>query len=596
MSSFFYLQLRLIELLITGFTVCILCGYAYGQPKDKTYDQLISLVDQRTIYLDRQWLALLHYRQENSGLWSSEADNSAFFLSPQGRNSPRDELIALINNIFKKSGDEKLTVFCRFPARSHWVINRLDIRNITIPSCVELESWKSRFSMDDVSILFASSYIGNPASMFGHTFLLFTEKDKGKDQSLISMTVNYVANGQEADGYFQYIVKGLTGGFTGVIENQPLFVHLRRYVENEGRDLWQYHLKFSREEIELIVMHIWEIRENFFDYYYIDENCSYRILAILSVARPTLFNHKDFASLTMPVDTIRNLSTQSMIDKIEYWPSSMKQFAAHATLLPTDEQDLAYRLAHGLISPDNIRLQSLGEERRAAVLSLAMEYTGLLIQRNDTGSIEKEKLVFNIIKARADIDTKFIPPPYSADPTDPTLGHKTRRLLFTGGHAGRHDYFEFGFRPVGHDFLDPIQGQITGAQTEFMNFNYRFYADEERLEKLELLHIASYTPITKFFHFKSLDFNVSRERKLLNDEFLLLSTVGGSIGYSILANKQLYSALTTLSIDHNDIFKDDSELVAGIKISALGQFTDFSYQASYSHEDHIHDKKAGVRR
>ena len=48
------------------------------------------------------------------------------------------------------------------------------------------------------------------------------------------------------------------------------------------RDAWQV------EETARMVEHVWELRQVRFDYYFFDENCSFRLLELLEVARPSL--------------------------------------------------------------------------------------------------------------------------------------------------------------------------------------------------------------------------------------------------------------------------------------------------------------------
>ena len=52
----------------------------------------------------------------------------------------------------------------------------------------------------------------------------------------------------------------------------------------EYRDVWEYPLTFTPEEVQQFARHVWETKDTYFDYYFFDENCSYRLLALLDAA------------------------------------------------------------------------------------------------------------------------------------------------------------------------------------------------------------------------------------------------------------------------------------------------------------------------
>ena len=64
--------------------------------------------------LDPEWLALGHY-QKNSVLsgYNSFIDTPEFFLAPEGKNNPSQELVATIK-AFETSGAK---IYCKYPAR-----------------------------------------------------------------------------------------------------------------------------------------------------------------------------------------------------------------------------------------------------------------------------------------------------------------------------------------------------------------------------------------------------------------------------------------------------------------------------------------------
>ena len=94
--------------------------------------------------------------------------------------------------LFKKS--EKLQ-FTRF--RQDFLYYRDDDKKINIDAqdilpCRERIEWKEQLGATQVTLIFASSDLGNPASSFGHTFLKLVNPKNAKNRDLIDYGVNDV--------------------------------------------------------------------------------------------------------------------------------------------------------------------------------------------------------------------------------------------------------------------------------------------------------------------------------------------------------------------------------------------------------------------
>ena len=73
------------------------------------------------------WLTLGHYQPDRFGAgYTSQADDSAFFLSENGKTSPREELEATLAAI-QEPGEGNDHARCRFPARDAWLRKQLDL-------------------------------------------------------------------------------------------------------------------------------------------------------------------------------------------------------------------------------------------------------------------------------------------------------------------------------------------------------------------------------------------------------------------------------------------------------------------------------------
>ena len=81
-----------------------------------------------------------------------------------------------------------------------------------------------------------------------------------------------------------FAIQGLIGGYPGTFSVLPYYIKVREYSNLENRDLWEYELNLSPEEIEIFVDHLWELGSTYFAYYYLSENCSYHVLGLLEAS------------------------------------------------------------------------------------------------------------------------------------------------------------------------------------------------------------------------------------------------------------------------------------------------------------------------
>ena len=76
--------------------------------------------------------------------------------------------------------------------------------------------------------------------------------------------------------------------FQGIFLHPPYYEKVTEYNNIDHRDIWEYDLNFSEHEVLRMVMHMWELKDIYSDYYFFDENCSYDLLYLLEAARPSL--------------------------------------------------------------------------------------------------------------------------------------------------------------------------------------------------------------------------------------------------------------------------------------------------------------------
>lgn len=200
------------------------------------------------------WLALLHYKRETVlRQFVSQVDDAAFFLDKNGKTDAHEELIADINAFLQPPGSGHAQ--CLFPARWWWLKQQLALSDDLDVPCARLHAFMEKVSHQKLFLAFPSMYLKNPGSTFGHTFLRFDGDGKS---ILSSQTLNYAARTDKSDNLAVYISKGLSGGYRGFFRVRPYSETVQEYNNIENRDIWEYQLAFTPDEIEQLVRHLWK--------------------------------------------------------------------------------------------------------------------------------------------------------------------------------------------------------------------------------------------------------------------------------------------------------------------------------------------------
>ena len=322
----------------------------------------------------------------------SEVSYSGYFMAPEGRQNLQKELNANIQALFQAAEADQ-SVRCRFPARSQWLIEQLQIPPQQLPqaNCPELDSWFGKIKPYKAMLIYATDFMGNPSSMFGHTLLRIDPKDQ-QQLNLVSYAINYAATVANADSW-SFAWKGLTGQYPGEYSLMPYYRKVKEYGDFESRDLWEYELNLTEAETRFLVQHIWEMRQVTFPYYFVSDNCAYRLLGLLDLVRPELNLTAQFNTASIPIETIKAAAQQGLAAKTVYRPALETQLLAqakqHGNLLAKSAHQLAFsepaQMAH--------QLADHAEADRAKILEMAYDDLYLhLTSRKADGSFAQPRL------------------------------------------------------------------------------------------------------------------------------------------------------------------------------------------------------------
>ncbi|WP_137818253.1 DUF4105 domain-containing protein [Pseudomonas sp. 2FG] len=529
------------------------------------------LADERLSALaaDPYWIALGHYETGKLGGWRSYVDDEQFFLAPKGDSDPAAELAATFKALYAPADSGDKHAQCVYPARTRWLRERLQLRDLPQAACSEFTAWFKDIAPHSSVLIFPAAYLNSPSSMFGHTLLRIDQADVESDNTaLLSYALNFGAFIEGMDNSLLYAWKGLMGGYPGLFALLPYREKLGEYRSLENRDLWEYRLNLTQEETARMVEHVWELKQIQFDYFFFDENCSYRLLELLEVARPGLELTEQFPLTAIPTDTVRAVKNAGLVERIDYRPSREHELLARATPLDTEEQAWVLVLADGQNQLNNPALQRLPKARRALIQDAAFRLTRYRAtgEARDSASAQRSFALLQSINQN--------PPPALEvqRPGLPEDGHQSRTWQLGAGSRDDRAFAEYGLRMAYHDLNDNLYGFPLGAQIEILQLKLRQYeGDHWQLQRLDLATIRSLTPRNQLLKPWSWQVASGLERVLGadGDERLVTHLNGGAGGTWQLNDELLGFALGTLRIENNSDFASFIAPAAGFNTGLL---------------------------
>lgn len=321
---------------------------------------------------DRFWISLGHYETAKLGGWRSYVSDRKFFLAPDGNEHPDHELTATLQALYGPASAGQQHAQCVYPARTRWLKAQLNLTDLPAVDCSDFNQWFKDVSPHSAVMIFPAAYLNSPSSMFGHTLLRIDQADVQRDKTaLLSYAINFGAYIEGSDNSIIYAWKGLMGGYPGLFALVPYQEKLSEYRSLENRDLWEYRLNLSQAETERMVEHVWELKQIRFDYFFFDENCSYRLLELLQVARPSLRLTEQFPLTAIPTDTVKAVKEAGLVESIEYRPSRERELLSRAEPLTDDEQQWVLKVSADQKQLQVAEFKALPRERQALIVDAA---------------------------------------------------------------------------------------------------------------------------------------------------------------------------------------------------------------------------------
>ncbi len=492
-----------------------------------------------------EWQNLLHMQK---GWWGerSKIQGGVFFLDPAGPSNSLAELKTTYELMFHSTPQIQSRTQCRYLARRDFFFRQDPALKAQAQRCKFSDEWLRRLNATRISLIFASGYMNSAASSFGHTFLKLQNPQNTGGQELLDYGINFAARTQDTQGAL-YALYGLLGYFPGSFSMLPYHQMIKDYTNLEGRDLWEYELNFSSEEVQRVLYHLLELEGSYIDYYFLDDNCSFMILKALEIGRPGLKLAKDDEFFVIPLDTVKQ--ALGLVSDIRYRPSLETQWRQRrGQLTPGQkEQILQLRPESGPQDLQNLEPVVLSAASYAITLK---EMEDNKRWKNLNYELQKE-----LAKRKVSDDFHVQRPEHSPD-----QGHDSSAFEI-GFIDQRKQAALLGVRAAFHDSLSRDVGVPPFSHLEVLSFQWQASEWQQILpRRYRLLETLSTRAINDFEKPISWGVTVGGDIK---DQRFLQNQATGRLGYSfdLSPEKIRWSHLAVAGFAQDHV--NDVQLVVG---------------------------------
>jgi len=428
-----------------------------------------------------QWLEILHADVHGDSFKTRVVSEGFLITSDSTVFDASEELVASLEHFKAGIG------VCSRPSRYLFLAGEFGLPIEALERCEFLDDLSfSDLEGSDVTVVYASGYLGNPASYYGHMFL--TVKPPSSSNKLLDKAINYGAINASGDNPVSYIAKGLFGGYEGAFSLSSYYVFDNQYRTIENRDLWEYRLHLDDKAKLQLLTHIAELSKHKFNYYFMGRNCVSAFAEIINVVAKRNFDAANTA-LVYPHAWLKYLVSDSSIPvSSQLVPSRATEFRSLYKSLSTTQLAAInkYDVTEGLV----LSLQQDSDE--VVVLDTLLLYS----QAFKDDETFREDALREVTAKRLDIDLVSDSYEFQREAKlEPHIGRNPAKLSWGLGSTDDDVVRLFSLRPA---FYDEVDGASLGfGGNALVMIDNLFSQDDQgevRLETLDLLAINEINP------------------------------------------------------------------------------------------------------
>jgi len=492
---------------------------------------------------ETKWRYLLGYTKlKRSNILTEE-----FFLSKKGRQDPFAELIATLS-AFALPKESLVNINdhaqCRFRARYFWLSEYIDFsaHNIEAVYCSDFEAFSYNNKTTSISLIFATGFLGNPASYYGH-MLLKLNTDEHAITNLEETSVNFGAIYPSTESIPAYILKGIFGGYQSTFTHQQYYSQNLSYGEVDLRDIWEYELQLSDKEVLLATAHVWELLDKKYRYYFFNRNCAFYMASVIQLVLDEKLTN-NFRPWQTPQRLLQQLnkihhSGAPLIKSIRYIPSRQSRLYKRFLALDEEQKQWVSLLIKDESLLNSDEFDSLDGLSKQLLVDVLIDYYQYLhtkeyideqtFKRNNQALLIKR---FTLPSTEAAVKFKSDASPHAGRKASySSLGYVYRES--TSGAAIK-------LRPAYYDSLDFDSGHLKNSSLAMGELDLESVKDRWYVESVGLIRVESLPRNTTYLpgdrvNSWYLDVNFSRPRSKDRYESCsncLVPDFSGGAGYS----------------------------------------------------------------
>ncbi len=365
-----------------------------------------------------------------------------------------------------------------------WLEQQLPDLDFPVAECGDYAAYMKAFAAESVSLIYASGYLGNPASMYGHLLLKF---NSSQNHEFLDNTFNYGARVPDGENKFVYIFQGITGGYSGQFANQKYHHQNLTYNESELRDLWEYRLRLSQNKVNFLLAHLWELENSNMTYYFFTENCAYQLAKILEMVTGVQLIAEG-KLWVMPFDIVMMLNkpeAKTFVDDVIYHGSRQEQLYQRFTQLNDEEKTTVANIIDAPLQGVEKQFNDQSTVSALRIIDTLYDYYAYINVKNDgLSDVQKAKL-------KKLLALRFR---YPAEKTEwkvdkKTPPHKAQNTAMFQASPIYNDSFgeglELRFRANYYDLLNVNAARIENSALNTFDLTLLYTKEEERVRLRE---------------------------------------------------------------------------------------------------------------
>lgn len=463
---------------------------------------------------DSIWMSLLHFSEGHTHIYD------AGFILTSPHFSLSAELDATINAFYAQNAQENL---CRFPARYFWLKQHIDLPDLSFTLCDGLQEFEEKAPADKISVVYVSENISQPSSMMGHLFLKISGLNSQSEP--LEHAISFYTDAKTINIpklIYDSMIKGKRGFFT----LSPYTEKINSYVHDEQRNLWELALQLTEDQRQLIQLHLYELKQTEFKYFFQSYNCATVISFVVSLARPELREPEGVWGT--PLDIAKKVNSLNEAQATHVYISNRWRIRMLQTQLPTT---LLQELKYSVENKDAPLPISDLETQRFLSIDMALAYNNYRYENKSVSFSEWRGIDEKITRSNTDSE-------YTLDLSEYKNPLKTppdSQLWIGVTNRNNEGYLRTGILPASHSLEDDNRQYFgeTGLHLAAISLLTNIKTGSTKLEHFELYGAESIIPYDKFTGGLSGRFAIGVEPEYNRDMVLKQQAfIKGAVGYS----------------------------------------------------------------